>query len=277
MSEAVRACEVLRVDAGEATSARDAVAVEAPLEVRLNGEPFSVIMRTPGADRDLAAGFLFSEGVIGDRIDVVSIAVDADASSVNVTLAPSRAAALPEILRARRQVTMNSSCGMCGRVSVDSLERDVTVAAAAWTVPAAIISTLPSTLRESQRAFAETGGLHAAGLFDRDGHLERSAEDVGRHNAVDKLIGRMWLDGRLPLSDVLLCVSGRLSFELVQKALLAGVPLLAAVSAPSSMAVDLATQGGMTLVGFVRGERFNVYAHDARVALASAASLQVER
>jgi FdhD protein len=151
MSEAVRACEVLRVDAGEATSARDAVAVEAPLEVRLNGEPFSVIMRTPGADRDLAAGFLFSEGVIGDRADVVSIAVDADASSVDVTLASSRAAALPEILRARRQVTMNSSCGMCGRVSVDSLERDVTVAAAAWTVPASIISTLPSACVRGNR------------------------------------------------------------------------------------------------------------------------------
>jgi FdhD protein len=154
---------------------------------------------------------------------------------------------------------------MCGRVSADSLERDVAVATAAWTVPATIVSALPSTLRESQRAFAETGGLHAAGLFDRDGRLERSAEDVGRHNALDKLIGRAWLDGDLPLSDALLCVSGRLSFELVQKALLAGAPLLAAVSAPSSMAVDLATHGGMTLVGFVRGERFNIYAHPERV------------
>jgi FdhD protein len=265
MSLAVRACEVLRIDGGGATSASDAVAVEAPLEVRLNGEPFAVIMRTPGADRDLAAGFLFSEGVIGDRADVVSIAVDADAASVDVTLASSRAAALPEILRTRRQVTMSSSCGMCGRVSADSLERDVAVATAAWTVPATIVSALPSTLRESQRAFAETGGLHAAGLFDRDGRLERSAEDVGRHNALDKLIGRAWLDGDLPLSDALLCVSGRLSFELVQKALLAGAPLLAAVSAPSSMAVDLATHGGMTLVGFVRGERFNIYAHPERV------------
>jgi FdhD protein len=265
MSLAVRACDVLRVEAGGATSARDAVAVEAPLEVRLNGEPFSVIMRTPGADRDLAAGFLFSEGVVAERDDVVAISVDAGASSVDVTLAPSRAAALPELLRTRRQVTMNSSCGMCGRVRADSLDRDVAVATAAWTVPAAIISTLPSTLRDSQRAFAETGGLHAAGLFDRDGRLVRSAEDVGRHNALDKLIGRAWLDGRLPLSDALLCVSGRLSFELVQKALLAGVPLLAAVSAPSSMAVDLATQGGMTLVGFVRGERFNVYAGAGRI------------
>jgi FdhD protein len=266
MSLAVRACEVLRIDGGGATSASDAVAVEAPLEVRLNGEPFAVIMRTPGADRDLAAGFLFSEGVIGDRADVVSIAVDADAASVDITLASSRAAALPEILRTRRQVTMSSSCGMCGRVSVDSLDRDVDVATAVWTVPAAIISTLPSTLRESQRAFAETGGLHAAGLFDRQGRLERSAEDVGRHNAVDKLIGHLWLDGRLPLNDALLCVSGRLSFELVQKALLAGVPLLAAVSAPSSLAVDLAIQGGMTLIGFVRGERFNVYAGAGRIA-----------
>jgi FdhD protein len=257
---------VLRVAAGQATSTRDAVAVEAPLEVRLNGEPFSVIMRTPGADRELAAGFLFSEGVVADRDDVSEIVVDEDASSVDVTLAPSRASALPEILRTRRQVTMSSSCGMCGRVSADSLDRDVTVAAAAWTVPAAIISTLPSTLRESQRAFAETGGLHAAGLFDRQGRLERSAEDVGRHNAVDKLIGHLWLDGRLPLNDALLCVSGRLSFELVQKALLAGVPLLAAVSAPSSLAVDLAIQGGMTLIGFVRGERFNVYAGAGRIA-----------
>jgi FdhD protein len=266
MSEAVRACEVLRVAAGQATSTRDAVAVEAPLEVRLNGEPFAVIMRTPGADRDLAAGFLFSEGVVADRADVVAMDLDTDASSVDVTLATSRAAALPEILRTRRQVTMSSSCGMCGRVSVDSLDRDVDVATAVWTVPAAIISTLPSTLRESQRAFAETGGLHAAGLFDRQGRLERSAEDVGRHNAVDKLIGHLWLDGRLPLNDALLCVSGRLSFELVQKALLAGVPLLAAVSAPSSLAVDLAIQGGMTLIGFVRGERFNVYAGAGRIA-----------
>lgn len=262
-SSAVSGRSVWRVDAGARAAAHDAVAVEAALEVRVNGAPFSVIMRTPGADRDLTAGFLLSEGIVAGRDDLVEIRERGDGASVDVHLAASVPVA--DLLRARRQVTMNSSCGMCGRVDVASLDRALPPVNASWTVPASVIAGLPIRLRTAQRAFAETGGLHAAGLFDRRGELLASAEDVGRHNAVDKLIGRAWLAGDLPLHDRMMCVSGRLSFELVQKALIAGIPLLAAVSAPSSLAIDLAVDGGMTLAGFVRDGRFNIYAHPQRI------------
>jgi len=234
--------------------------------VRLDGEPFAVIMRTPGADHDLVAGFLFSEGIVSSRGDIVAFADGQD--SVEVTLSATRALAVPALLDSRRHVTMNSSCGMCGRRSAESLHLDVRPlpGASDATVAAETIFAMPAVLRQVQEAFSRTGGLHAAGLFDWHGNLETSAEDVGRHNAVDKLIGRAWLAGRLPLSDRVLFVSGRLSFEIVQKAMLAGLPIVAAVSAPSSLAVDLGTEAGMTLVGFVREGRFNIYAHPGRVA-----------
>jgi FdhD protein len=266
MSDFVQPFDVVRFDERHSHPDVDRIAAEVALEVRLEGEPFSVIMRTPGSDRDLAAGFLFSEGVIRRPEDLDRIQAGESPNVVNVTLSRERAGAVPEFIGQRRQVVMNSSCGMCGRRTLESLTVNRPPLIVAWTVPAAIIDSLPITLRAAQKAFAETGGLHAAGLFDDRGRLELSAEDVGRHNAVDKLIGRMLLAGRLPLAQSLLFVSGRSSFEIVQKAFLAGIPLLAAVSAPSSLAVELARSAGITLLGFVRDRRFNSYAHHERIA-----------
>jgi FdhD protein len=184
---------------------------------------------------------------------------------VNVTLANGSAGALDQLLAGRRQVMTNSSCGLCGRLTIESLAADAATIASAWTVPASTIAALPDRLRARQAVFDETGGLHAAGLFARDGELVDVAEDVGRHNAVDKIVGRMLMRDALPLSDHLLCVSGRTSFEIVQKAVFAGIPIVAAVSAPSSLAIDLADEYGVTLVGFIRGESFNIYAHAERI------------
>jgi FdhD protein len=265
MADGVQPFEVVRFDDRRASDAVDSVAQEEPLEVSLDNQAFSVIMRTPGADADLAAGFLFSEGVIFDAADIRSIEAGETANRINVSLAGRRAAAIPELLSQRRQVVMNSSCGMCGRRTLESLTVNAPPLAVQWSVPAATIEALPATLRESQQAFAETGGLHAAGLFSRDGRLELSAEDVGRHNALDKLIGRMLRGGRLPLDQSMVFVSGRSSFEIVQKAYLGGIPLVAAVSAPSSLAIELARSAGITLLGFVRDGRFNCYAHAERI------------
>jgi FdhD protein len=264
MSDTMQQFDVIRVGGDGSTIAADQIAREAPLEVRLNGEPFSVIMRTPGADRDLATGFLFTEGVIRTAADVQAVTAPAP-DVMDMTLSPSLAASVPALVGTRRQVTLNSSCGMCGRRSLESLEVQAAPLPVGWHVAAAVVADLPQALREAQQVFAETGGLHAAALFGRDGRVEASAEDVGRHNAVDKLIGRMLAAGRVPLSDMLLFVSGRSSFEIVQKAWQAGVPVVAAVSAPSSLAVSLARQAGITLIGFVRDGRFNIYAHEARV------------
>jgi FdhD protein len=264
MTDTMQRFSVIRVSEDGSTTAADQVAREAALEVRLHGEPFAVIMRTPGADRDLATGFLFTEGVITTAADVQAVAAPAP-DVIDVTLSEGLAASVPALVGTRRQVTLNSSCGMCGRRSLESLEMQAAPLPVEWHVAPAVVAGLPETLRDAQQVFAETGGLHAAALFARDGRVEASAEDVGRHNAVDKLIGRMLAAGRLPLSGRLLFVSGRSSFEIVQKAWQAGVPLVAAVSAPSSLAVSLARQAGITLIGFVRDGRFNIYAHEARV------------
>jgi FdhD protein len=258
-----------RVDIVRFTDARqrpdsDLVASEQPLEVRLNGESFSVIMRTPGADRDLAAGFLFSEGVIKSASDL--IVPDSQDDVIDVQLVGMDSASLQALLASRRQVMTNSSCGMCGRRTLDSLGVNVTPLPSIWTSRREDVLGMPTTLKAAQAVFADTGGLHASGLFNRHGELLLIAEDVGRHNALDKVVGHMLLAGRLPLSDSMLCVSGRTSYEIVQKALLAGIPLVAAVSAPSSLAIELAEEGGITLLGFVRGERFNIYAHAERIA-----------
>ena len=271
MSEALRTVDVVRVRGRARASESDRAATEEPLEVRLHGQPFAVIMRTPGADRELAAGFLLAERVIAGADDLGTIAHCTDPEAghpenvVNVTLANSSAAVIERLLAGRRQVTTNASCGMCGRRTIESIAADVAPIGAAWTVAASAIAALPGQLRERQAVFDETGGLHAAGLFRRDGSLVDVAEDVGRHNAVDKIVGRMLMRDALPLSDHLLCVSGRTSFEIVQKAIVAGIPIVAAVSAPSSLAIELAREFGVTLVGFIRGDSFNIYAHPQRI------------
>jgi FdhD protein len=256
---------------GGAESGRDRVAVEEPMEVRVNGASFAVIMRTPGADRDLAAGFLLAEDVIrsADEIGTIEYCEDVTAegrgNTINVTVSGGAVDRLSVRLGDRRQVMMTASCGLCGRLTIESLQARVRAVDGDWTVRGDVIASLPDQLRRSQAVFESTGGLHAAGLFDRSGQLELSAEDVGRHNAVDKIAGRTLLEGRHPLGASILMVSGRTSFELVQKALLAGVPLLAAVSAPSSLAIELAEQSNITLCGFVRGPRFNIYSHAHRI------------
>ena len=271
MSEALRSVEVVRVRGRTRAAESDRAATEEPLEVRLHGQSFAVIMRTPGADRELAAGFLFAERVVAGADDLGTIAHCRDAGAehpeniVNVTLAGASAETIDRLLAGRRQVTTNSSCGMCGRRTIESLASDAAPLAAAWSVPAATIAALPEQLRSRQDVFDETGGLHAAGLFSRDGRLVDVAEDVGRHNAVDKIVGRMLMREALPLSNHLLCVSGRTSFEIVQKAVFAGLPIVAAVSAPSSLAIELAEEFGVTLVGFIRGDSFNIYAHAERI------------
>ena len=241
------------------------------MEVRVNGASFAVIMRTPGADRDLAAGFLLAEDVIRSADEIGTIEYCEDVTdegrdnTLNVTVTGDAVARLTARLSERRQVMMTASCGLCGRRTIESLQARVARVTGDWTVPAAVIASLPDRLRAAQAVFESTGGLHAAGLFDRSGRLQLSAEDVGRHNAVDKIVGRTLLAGRHPLDDAILLVSGRTSFELVQKALLAGIPMVAAVSAPSSLAVDLADRAGITLCGFVRGPHFNIYTHRTRI------------
>jgi FdhD protein len=267
--EAIGPVDVVRVRGARRHRGPDAAAREEPMEIQLGGEPFAVIMRTPGADRELVAGFLFAEQLIRRADEIVRIDYCRDplhGEHQNV-LRVDLAGPLPaERLAERRQVATNSSCGLCGRVTLRSL---VTVAprpSARWKLAAEVVRRLPGRLRRAQTAFAATGGLHAAALFDPRGRLTAIAEDVGRHNAVDKIVGRMLLEGRLPLSDRLLMVSGRASFEIVQKAFLAGLPIVAAVSAPSTLAIDLARQAGITLLGFVRGPSFNVYTHPFRLA-----------
>jgi FdhD protein len=266
-----RDVNVVRVRNGTRAADRDRAATEEPLEIRLHGRAFAVIMRTPGADPELAAGFLFSERVLTTVDDLVSIepcsypSAENPENIVNVTLAPARETALADLLDQRRRIVTNASCGMCGRLTIESVRAEAPHIGGRITVAAATIAELPGRLRESQGVFDQTGGLHAAGLFTPEGRLLDAAEDVGRHNAVDKVIGRRLLGRELPLADRLLCVSGRTSFEIVQKAALAGIPCVAAVSAPSTLAIDLAADAGITLVGFVRDGTFNVYTHPARV------------
>lgn len=278
MTDAQRIVSIVRVR-GEARAADlDRAAAEEPLEIRLHHRPFAVLMRTPGADAELAAGFLLAEQVLHGADDLGTIEHCTDRAEgekegrhlpreniVNVTLANGSAEAIDRLVADRRQVTTNSSCGLCGRRTIESLAADVAPVRSSWTVAARIVSALPASLRARQAVFDDTGGLHAAGLFARDGTLLEAAEDVGRHNAVDKIVGRMLMRDALPLGDCVLCVSGRTSYEIVQKAVIAGVPIVAAVSAPSSLAIDLAEALGVTLVGFVRGEGFNIYAHPERI------------
>jgi FdhD protein len=240
----------------------DLVAVEEPLQIRMNGRDVAVTMRTPGHDDELAAGFLFTEGVIGGRADIA--AIECGENVATVRLAPESRA---EAGGFERHFYMTSSCGVCGKASMDAIAAAgcTSLEAGVPAVDAAVIRSLPDRLRPTQPVFERTGGLHAAALFDSGGALVGVREDVGRHNAVDKLVGRAVLDGQVPLSWSMLLVSGRASFELVQKALRGGIPILCAVGAPSSLAVETALRFGMTLVGFLRGGRFNVYAGEGRI------------
>ena len=246
----------------------DAVAAEEPLEIRLGDDPVSVTMRTPGDDYDLVAGFLYTEGILSKREDLADLGYCADPENpdlrniVRATLAPGLA---PDVEKARRRAFTSSSCGLCGKGSIEAVLACAPPLKDSARFSRALIASLPERLGDAQPTFDETGGLHAAGLFDRKGVLLCAREDIGRHNAVDKVIGRMFLDGKAPLPGTVLMVSGRASFEIVQKALVARIPALCAVSAPSSLAVDLARDSGMTLVGFLRGGKGNVYSGAERL------------
>jgi FdhD protein len=244
-------------DQAAADARADLLAVEEPLEIRVGGQPLAVTMRTPGHDIDLAAGFLATEGVIASAADLTQITM-CDGNVADVTLAPG--VTLP-MERLQRNFITTSACGVCGKDSIDAIRvrARYDVSADQVRVAPALLAALPDRLREAQRVFASTGGLHAAGIFTAAGALLVLREDVGRHNAVDKVIGWALREGRLPLTGCVLLVSGRASFELTQKALMAGLPMLAAVSAPSSLAAELAGESGMTLVGFLRGSSMNVY------------------
>jgi len=267
MSESVRSVEIVRVGRVPA-AATDVAATEEPLEIRLDGQSFVVTMRTPGADPDLAAGFLLSEQIVRAAGDIADIRhCPPNDNILYVTLADEAAMRAAEAMNGRRHVTTTSACGVCGRRSIDDLMNGARKVDSTMSVGRRVIEELPGALRAAQRAFDQTGGLHAAGLFDAGGALLRIAEDVGRHNAVDKVLGAELRAGRLPLADRILFVSGRTSFEIIQKAVMAGIAVIAAVSAPSSLAIDLARDANVTLIGFVRGATFNIYAAPERVVL----------
>jgi FdhD protein len=267
-----RSVPVRRVGRPPEGSTTDVAAVEEPLEVRLHGRPFAVIMRTPGDDRSLAAGFLFAEGVVRSAHDIGAVehCHHPDRPEVwnivDVYLLGSAAASIPQVLEERRNVLATSSCGMCGRVAIESLQTRAARLPVATRFEKDVVARLPELLRERQLGFEGTGGLHAAAIFTPDGACELSAEDVGRHNAIDKVIGARLLEDALPLSSRALAVSGRTSFEIVQKAWLGGIELICAVSAPSSLAIEVAEEAGVTLLGFVRDGGFNIYSYPERIA-----------
>jgi FdhD protein len=262
--------------AGVQASARaDLLATEEPLGIRVGGQALTLTMRTPGDDIDLAAGFLVSEGIVASAADIARIRIcagdscghgdhDGAGNIADVELRPGVTVA-PAL---RRNFMTTSACGVCGKASISELAvlPSFDLTEDRTRVSPAVLAGLPDRLRDAQRVFSRTGGLHAAGVFDADGALVCAREDVGRHNAVDKVVGWALRDGRLPLAGCVLLVSGRASFELVQKAVLAGIPVLAAVSAPSSLAADLAQEAGLTLVGFLRGASMNVYTGAHRIA-----------
>lgn len=265
------------VEDGQVRLRRDVVATEEPLEIRLDvggsEQSFVVTMRTPGHDFELAAGLLFAEGIIASRDDLRQISYclgcSPEEQHYNIVTIDLRSPQALELAGATRQFGMTSACGLCGKERLDQIERrGIQPLPAGPVVASDVLLSLPEKLRHAQGLFDKTGGLHAAGLFSKEGELLAIREDVGRHNAVDKLIGWALLDDRLPLNDQIVMVSGRSSFEIAQKCAAAGVPLLCAVSAPSSLAVDLAQRFSLTLIGFLRGDRFNVYHGIERIELA---------
>ena len=270
-----RKLKVVTVDGTQVRRRSDTLATEEPLELRLlaggGRQNVAVTMRTPGADFELAAGFLYGEGIVKNRDEILRISYCTEAeqqyNTVNVTLR----GAMPEVGRLERHFTTTSACGVCGKASLESLELQACpLPDSAFSVSPAVITSLPDKLRAAQGLFDATGGLHAAALFSKTGELLALREDVGRHNALDKLVGWALLEGLLPLSDHIVLLSGRASFELLQKSLMAGVPLVCAVSAPSSLAVSVARAFNVTLLGFLRGQRFNIYSGETRVELIGA-------
>jgi FdhD protein len=258
---------------GQVRRSQDYLVAEEPLEIRLGTTPLSVTMRTPGQDLELAAGFLFTEGFIQKREQICSLEYGKtknDQSSGNIVQVELKDASF-EKEQLQRNFYMTSSCGICGKASIEAVRaKGIRRPNPEFSLDPAILCSLPEQLKAAQSIFDRTGGLHAAGLFNASGHLLALREDVGRHNAVDKIVGWALLEGRLPLSECALMVSGRGGFEIIQKALMAGVPLLASVSAPSGLAVRLARETGMTLVGFLRGSRFLVYSGEERLQPAGA-------
>jgi len=276
MSGSSLATRITRISGASSHARDDLLAVEEPLEIRLGYESggervsssISVTMRTPGNDEELATGFLFTESIIRSKEDIAFIKPCGSGDGDNVIRVELESGVNVDLARLQRHFYTTSSCGVCGKASLDALR-----AAGASAIPPngvsfsrAMLATLPAHLRKAQKTFDETGGLHAAAAFDRDGNLLVLREDIGRHNAVDKVIGALLSEGLLPAGEQGLMVSGRASFELMQKALLAGMPLLAAVSAPSSLAVQLAREFNLSLVGFLRGDTFNIYAGEERIA-----------
>jgi len=260
---------VIRFDADGRRDDEDRLAIEEPLEIRIGDEPLAVTMRTPGDDRELAAGFCLTEGVIGHPDDLVRVerCLESEAGNVvRVILTDEvRASRREQIQCATRDLYLSSSCGLCGKQTLDRIEQQTPDIAGRFTVTRDTIASLTETMRAKQATFDQTGGLHAAAIFDTAGNLRHLREDVGRHNAVDKVIGQAVLLNEIPLDPAVLLVSGRSSFEIMQKAAMAGIAFVAAVSAPSSLAVDFATRMNITLVGFLRPGRMNVYHDGGRV------------
>lgn len=274
MTNRVKDLRIHRFADGASTVLDDEVIVEEPLEIRLGfrrkGRPrqqsISITMRTPGDDFDLALGFLFGERILTEIDDVLEVVHCGDGKNENVVRVELADHVEIDLMRLQRNFYTTSSCGVCGKSSLEALEMTgYAPVESDMTIDAQTFARLPDELLGDQSLFARTGGLHAAGLFASTGNLVGSREDVGRHNAMDKLVGISWKDGELPLSQNIVVLSGRASFELLQKAVAAGVPIVAAVGAPSSLAVDLAERFGITLAGFVRGGRFNVYTHPQRI------------
>jgi FdhD protein len=267
-----RSLDLTRVsewDDGKLRRKDDCLAAEEPLEIRVGNDPLSVTMRTPGHDVELAAGFLLTEGIVERRAQILNLASTAGegaANSGNLVEAVLAPEAIPDTEKMRRHFFAASSCGICGKASIEAIRsRTLRAPNPDFRLDPEILVQLPDALRASQAVFSRTGGLHAAALFSARGELMVVREDIGRHNAVDKVIGWALLENRVPLSDSILLVSGRGGFEIVQKAIVAGLPVVASVSAPSSLAVQLARELRLTLIGFLRGRRFVIYAGEDRV------------
>lgn len=273
MPESIKTFMIHRARRQELREEQDLLVVEEPLEIRLNQQPLAVVMRTPGDDFDLARGFLLSEGILTEEnwkeaktsLTISWACDELDLPIPNVVSCTLATLAMEDILKTQRQIYATSSCGICGRTSLERVFLQAPKLRNAFSINLTALMQLPQKLAEAQTDFSQTGGLHAAALFTPEGNFLNVREDIGRHNAVDKVIGRALREGRYPLSDFGLLVSGRLSFEMAQKALLAGISCVAAISAASSLAVELAEETGMTLAGFVRGEQAAIYSGRHRI------------
>ena len=272
----IKSVQILQVTDHQSVMKDDLIAAEEPMEIRLGfgdlgnrqQRSMAVTMRTPGHDFELAVGFLFTEGIIQTFSEIENIRYCENLGKQeenNVVRVELNSTVTPDFHKLQRNFYTTSSCGVCGKSSIEAVSVQCKPVTSHWSVSANLIQTLPDKLREAQEVFERTGGLHASGLFSKEGSLILMREDVGRHNALDKVIGAMLYKEAIPLDDHILLVSGRASFELVQKAALAGIPVMVAVGAPSSLAVSLAQSSGITLIGFLRGARFNVYAHAQRL------------